>query len=188
MRQVRRTSWPSRRPTWSSRTAGDTTTSSTAWSRVSHARATVLNVVELSGKKAAAGGELNEHVWYDFPTVTRLADKIATALTRPSTARTRLFSRQTQRRSRPGPRSRERGGEPESLSRRRGSRHHRAGAALPAPGSGSAQRDPSGVQRCRRGGQRLSPLVLKQTLDLFTSGRVKALVYNEQTSGPITEK
>jgi zinc/manganese transport system substrate-binding protein len=31
-------------------------------------------------------------------------------------------------------------------------------------------------------------LVLKQTLDLFKMGMVKALVYNEQTSGPITEQ
>jgi zinc/manganese transport system substrate-binding protein len=31
-------------------------------------------------------------------------------------------------------------------------------------------------------------LVLRQTLDLFKLGRVKALVYNEQTSGPITEQ
>lgn len=31
--------------------------------------AKVLNAVTISGKKAAAGDELNEHVWYDFPTI-----------------------------------------------------------------------------------------------------------------------
>ena len=36
--------------------------------------AAVLNAVDLSGKIAPAGGELNEHVWYDFPTVDTVAD------------------------------------------------------------------------------------------------------------------
>ena len=36
-------------------------------------------------------------------------------------------------------------------------------------------------------GNDVSASVLKQTLDLFSGGKVAALVYNEQTSGPITE-
>lgn len=38
--------------------------------------ATVLNAVTISGKKAAAGEELNEHVWYDFPTVEKVIDQL----------------------------------------------------------------------------------------------------------------
>jgi hypothetical protein len=41
----------------------------------------VLNVVDISGEKAAAGQELNEHLCYDFPTVALLAGKIVTAQT-----------------------------------------------------------------------------------------------------------
>ena len=40
----------------------------------------VLNVVAISGRTAPAGGELNEHLWYDLPTTAKLADRIATAL------------------------------------------------------------------------------------------------------------
>ncbi|NED87241.1 zinc ABC transporter solute-binding protein, partial [Streptomyces sp. SID11233] len=42
--------------------------------------ADVLNAVKISGKTAPEGGELNEHVWYDLPTVAKLADRIAAAL------------------------------------------------------------------------------------------------------------
>nr|WP_246136540.1 zinc ABC transporter substrate-binding protein [Leekyejoonella antrihumi] len=43
--------------------------------------AVVLNAVKLSGKRAH-DGELNEHVWYDFPTVQKVADQVAAALSR----------------------------------------------------------------------------------------------------------
>src|SRR6478609_10761823 len=39
----------------------------------------VLNAVDISGKKTDGGG-LNEHVWYDFPTVQKVADRLVTAL------------------------------------------------------------------------------------------------------------
>jgi zinc/manganese transport system substrate-binding protein len=41
---------------------------------------TVLNAVTLSGFKAPAGGGLNEHVWYSFPSVKKIADRIAAEL------------------------------------------------------------------------------------------------------------
>ncbi|ELS50424.1 putative ABC-type metal ion transporter, periplasmic subunit (Precursor) [Streptomyces viridochromogenes Tue57] len=44
--------------------------------------AQVINAVEVSGKTAPVGGELNEHVWYDLPTMGKLADAIAAALTK----------------------------------------------------------------------------------------------------------
>jgi zinc/manganese transport system substrate-binding protein len=37
-------------------------------------------------------------------------------------------------------------------------------------------------------GTDVSPLVLKQVLDLFTNKQVKLLAYNEQTVGPETQK
>lgn len=42
---------------------------------------TVVEVVELSGLKAAAGdGEFNEHVFYDMATIQKLADRVAEVL------------------------------------------------------------------------------------------------------------
>ncbi|WP_442817565.1 metal ABC transporter substrate-binding protein [Streptomyces sp. NBC_01296] len=48
--------------------------------------ADVINAVDVSGKAAPAGGELNEHVRYDVPTMGRLADRIAAALARAAPA------------------------------------------------------------------------------------------------------
>jgi zinc/manganese transport system substrate-binding protein len=42
--------------------------------------AAVIDVVELSGLAAPAGGDLNEHVWYSLPTVKKLAAQIAADL------------------------------------------------------------------------------------------------------------
>ncbi len=42
-------------------------------------KAEVLNAVEVSGRTAASE-ELNEHVWYDLPSVARLADRVSAAL------------------------------------------------------------------------------------------------------------
>src|SRR5438270_1505170 len=46
-------------------------------------KATVVDAVDVSGKAAestASGTDLNEHVWYDFSTVGKVADRIAAAL------------------------------------------------------------------------------------------------------------
>ena len=53
----------------------------------------VINAVELSGKQAPAGGELNEHVWYDFPSVAKVATAITGALSASAPADAALFER-----------------------------------------------------------------------------------------------
>ena len=54
---------------------------------------TVVEVVELSGLKAAAGdGEFNEHVFYDMATVQKLADKVAEVLGEASPADAATFT------------------------------------------------------------------------------------------------
>jgi zinc/manganese transport system substrate-binding protein len=154
----------------------------------SHANATVLNVVDISGKKAAAGKELNEHVWYDFPTVILLADKVATALTAIDgkeaahfQANAKAFTAQVQGLVT----------EEQSLKASYGG----GGVAITEPvplylleAVGLRNETPQAFSAAVEEGTDVSPLVLKQTLDLFTMGKVKALVYNEQTSGPITEQ
>ena len=54
--------------------------------------ATVLNAVKVSGLTAPAGGDLNERVWYDFPTVTKVIDKLRAALAKARPADASLFS------------------------------------------------------------------------------------------------
>ena len=156
--------------------------------KASHAKATVLNVVELSGKKAAAGGELNEHVWYDFPTVTRLADKVATALTAIDGKDAALFRANAKAFT-----AKVQGLVSEEASLK--ASYGGGGVAITEPvplylleAVGLHNETPPAFSAAVEEGTDVSALVLKQTLDLFTLGRVKALVYNEQTSGPITEQ
>ncbi len=154
--------------------------------KASHARATVLNVVDISGRKAAGGQELNEHVWYDFPTVALLAGKVAAALTALDgknaarfQANAKTFTDQVQRLV----------AEEERLKASYGG----ASVAITEPvplymleAVGLRNETPPAFSAAVEEGNDVSALVLKQTLDLFTQGKVTALVYNEQTSGPIT--
>jgi zinc/manganese transport system substrate-binding protein len=156
--------------------------------KASHAKATVLNAVDISGKKAATGQGLNEHVWYDFPTVALLADKVAAALTAIDgrdaarfQANAKAFTAQVQGLVT----------EEQSLKASYGG----GGVAITEPvplylleAVGLHNETPPAFSAAVEEGNDVSALVLKQTLDLFKLGKVKALVYNEQTSGPITEQ
>src|SRR3954452_884806 len=51
----------------------------------SGAKGTVLDAVQVSGKHDV-DGELNEHVWYDFPTVAKVTDRLADVLTKKDPA------------------------------------------------------------------------------------------------------
>src|SRR5262245_12993907 len=57
-----------------------------------NSRLKLLNVVQISGRSAPAGEELNEHVWYDFPTVARLADQLVSALSAADPADASTFA------------------------------------------------------------------------------------------------
>ncbi|MFF5113614.1 metal ABC transporter substrate-binding protein [Streptosporangium sp. NPDC000509] len=48
--------------------------------------AEIINVVAVSGRTAPADGELNEHIWYDFPSVAKITDRISAALTKADPA------------------------------------------------------------------------------------------------------
>ncbi|WP_399030303.1 metal ABC transporter solute-binding protein, Zn/Mn family [Streptomyces sp. 15-116A] len=48
--------------------------------------AEVITAVEVSGKVTDGAGEINEHVWYDMPTMSRLADRVADALAKAAPA------------------------------------------------------------------------------------------------------
>jgi zinc/manganese transport system substrate-binding protein len=156
--------------------------------KASHGKATVLNVVDISGKKAAAGQELNEHVWYDFPTVSLLADKLVTALSAVDSADASTFQAnatafKTQLK---GLIAKEHALKASTVGN---------GVAITEPvplymlaALGLRNETPPAFSSAIEEGNDMSALVLKQTLDLFKMRRVKALVYNEQTSGPITEQ
>ncbi|MEU9086543.1 zinc ABC transporter substrate-binding protein [Streptomyces sp. NPDC048357] len=150
--------------------------------------ADVIDAVKVSGKSPDASGEFNEHVWYDFPTMGKLADRIAHALARAAPAEAQTFQENAKTFK-------------EKLASLQAGveqiKADHAGAAVavtePVPlylteASGLRNLTPPDFSEAVEEGEEVSPRALQQTVELFTGRRVQALVYNEQTAGPQTEK
>lgn len=150
--------------------------------------AEVINAVKVSGKTAPKGGELNEHVWYDFPTVAKIADRIAAALGKADPAHADVYTKNAD--------AFKADLKPLEAKEAQIKKEH-GGAAIaitePVPlymtgASGLVDKTPTEFSEAIEEGDDVSPKVLQETLALFTGKRVEALVYNAQTSGPQTEK
>jgi zinc/manganese transport system substrate-binding protein len=150
--------------------------------------AEVVNAVKVSGKSAPAGAELNEHVWYDLPTVARLADRIAAALGEADPDGAATFTRNADAfraelkslETREAQIRTDHGGEPVAITE-------------PVPlymieAGGLENATPEEFSEAIEEGDDVSPRTLRDTLALFTERRVEALVHNEQTSGPQTDR
>ncbi|MFF7547899.1 metal ABC transporter solute-binding protein, Zn/Mn family [Streptomyces canus] len=150
--------------------------------------AEVINAVKVSGRTAPKGGELNEHVWYDFPTVAKIADRIAAALGKADPANATTYTKNADAfkadlkplEAKEAQLRKEHGGEAIAITE-------------PVPlymtgASGLVDKTPAEFSEAVEEGDDVSPKVLQETLALFTGKQVEALVYNAQTSGPQTEK
>jgi zinc/manganese transport system substrate-binding protein len=150
--------------------------------------AEVINAVKVSGRTAPKGGELNEHVWYDFPSVAKIADRIAAALGKADPANADAYTKNADAfkadlkslEAKEAEIKKEHGGEAIAITE-------------PVPlymtgASGLVDKTPAEFSEAIEEGDDVSPKVLQETLALFTDKQVKALVYNAQTSGPQTEK
>jgi zinc/manganese transport system substrate-binding protein len=152
------------------------------------ATAKVINAVDVSGKTAPEGGELNEHVWYDFPTVEKVADQVAAELgeldpDRASTFRDNAAAFKTK---------------VDALVDQAASlkaEHDGEGVGITEPvplylteAAGLVDKTPEEFSEAIEEGDDVAPAVLQETLDLYAEHAVQVLVYNEQTSGPITEQ
>ncbi|MFJ8591814.1 metal ABC transporter solute-binding protein, Zn/Mn family [Streptomyces sp. NPDC093598] len=150
--------------------------------------AQVINAVEVSGRTAPKGGELNEHVWYDFPTVAKVADRISAALAKADPGDAAAFEKNTAAfKAKLTPL--------EAEEARIKKAHGGEGVAITEPvplymieASGLVNRTPAQFSEAIEEGDDVSPRILQESLALFNGKKVKALVYNEQTSGPQTEK
>ncbi|MGW0498385.1 metal ABC transporter solute-binding protein, Zn/Mn family [Streptomyces sp. NPDC003007] len=154
----------------------------------SDSSAEVINAVKVSGRTAPEGGDLNEHIWYDFPSVAKISDSIATALAKADPDHAATFtknaetfkSKLTPLESKEAQIKKEHGGEG-------------IGITEPVPlylteASGLVDRTPEEFSEAIEEGDDVSPKVLRETLALYSGKQVEALVYNAQTSGPQTEK
>jgi zinc/manganese transport system substrate-binding protein len=156
--------------------------------RSAHADAVLLNVVALSGRRAPAGGDLNEHVWFDLPTVGKLVDRIVTVLSAKDATDAAAF-----RANAASFKNKLTGLERAEASLK--SAHAGAGVAITEPvplyllqACGLVNRTPPEFSRAVEDGTDVAPRVLRRTIALFSTHQVKLLVYNEQTAGPVTTK
>ncbi|TCC35292.1 ABC transporter substrate-binding protein [Kribbella capetownensis] len=150
--------------------------------------AKVLNVVDISGQKAPAGGELNEHVWYDFPSMEKLAAQLATTLSEVDSANGSTYSANAAAFT-------EKVRQLEATEASIKATSNSAGAAITEPvpvylltACGLVNKTPEEFSEAIEEGTDVPAAVLQETLGLFSSKQVKLLAYNEQTSGPETQK
>lgn len=147
----------------------------------------VLNAVTVSGKSAQQGEELNEHVWYDFPTVMKMIDELEQTYSAvdPSSAGTFKNNSEQLKKSIAGLVAKEadlnkaHSGQPVAITE-------------PVPvymldAIGLVNKTPEAFSEAIEEGSDVPPAVLQQTLALFKQHQVKLLAYNEQTSGAETE-
>ncbi|WP_020076211.1 zinc ABC transporter substrate-binding protein [Cryocola sp. 340MFSha3.1] len=148
---------------------------------------TVLNVVDLSGKKPV-DGELNEHVWYDFPTVQKFADALTAALSAADPSQKATFEKNASAFG-------EKLSALEATEAQLKSTYAGEGVAITEPvplylldAIGLVNKTPEKFSEAIEEENDVSPIVLKDTLQLFSGHQVKLLAYNEQTTGAETEK
>jgi zinc/manganese transport system substrate-binding protein len=147
--------------------------------------ATVLNAVNISG--FPQGNGLNEHVWYDFPTVRKVAARIAQALSAIDISHAGTFAANLKTFDDAlGTLETEQAAIKSNLAPDTG-----VAVTEPVPlylltASGLVNKTPAAFSKAIEEGTDVAPHVLQQTLALFSEHRVSLLAYNEQTGGPET--
>jgi zinc/manganese transport system substrate-binding protein len=149
--------------------------------------ATVLDAVKLSGLKPDASGDLNEHVWYNFPVMKTVADKLVATLssidpTNASTFQANATAFEAKLTTL----------EAQEASLKAKFAGQGVSITEPVPvymldAIGLVDKTPFAFSKAIENGTDVSPTVLQQTLALYSSHSVKLLAYNEQTSGPQTD-
>jgi zinc/manganese transport system substrate-binding protein len=150
--------------------------------------ATVLDAVDISGRAATGGGELNEHVWYDLPAMAKLADQLVAALSTADPGNAGTF-----RANADAFKQKLQGLEQDAAAVK--AAHDGVGVAITEPvplylleACGLVNKTPEEFSEAIEEGTDVPAAVLKDTIDLFAGKQVQLLAYNEQTAGPETEK
>ena len=149
--------------------------------------AVVLNAVTISGKAAAGGAELNEHVWYDLPTVLKVIDQLQATFSSIDAPNAGVFAANATKLkdsinalvTKQGELKSQLNGTPFAITE-------------PVPlylleAMGLQNKTPEQFSEAVEEDSDVPPAVLRQTLALFSDRTVKLLAANEQTTGPATE-
>jgi zinc/manganese transport system substrate-binding protein len=149
----------------------------------------LLNASDISGyDQEPAEGEFNEHMWYDVPTMKKLAEEIAQALSKADSAGSSTFEANEQAFAAKldGIASAEADAKAEAAGK---------GVAITEPvplyltdAMGLENRTPDEFSEAIEEGTDVPADVLAETLALFSEKQVAALVYNAQTTGATTDQ
>lgn len=149
--------------------------------------AVILNVATLSGyDQHPASGEFNEHLWYDFATVHKVVASLVKSFSAAEPKAAQSFAAN-------GAAFDSRLATLEADEANLKSRFAGEGVAITEPvplylltASGLINKTPAPFSEAIEAGTDVSPLVLQQTLKLFSAKKVNFLAYNSQTSSPET--
>lgn len=156
--------------------------------KASSTKATVINVADLSGyNQQPAEGEFNEHMWYDFPTVAKLVNRLSADLSAANPAAADTFQANANTFT-----AKLTALETSEADIKKA--HAGAGVAITEPvpvylldAAGLKNLTPDEFSEAIEEDTDVPPAVLKETMGLFDTKSVKLLAYNEQTTGPQTE-
>ncbi|WP_229715163.1 metal ABC transporter solute-binding protein, Zn/Mn family [Subtercola lobariae] len=147
----------------------------------------VLNAVTISGKQPDANGDLNEHVWYDFPTVENVIDQIQQTYTKIDPAGTATYTKNATALKT----------QIDALEQQEAAlktTHAGVGVSITEPvplymldAIGLDNKTPHEFSKAIENGTDVAPDVLQQTVALYNDHAVKLLAYNEQTTGAQTQ-
>lgn len=148
-----------------------------------------VDAADVSGvDRTPATGEFNEHLWYDFDAVSKVAGRIAAELTQVDPARRATFRSRL---------SRFRVALTDLKDTAATIRRTAAGKGVaitePVPlyltaELGLVNRTPPAFSKAIEEGDDVAPALLREQLALLTGHRVAVLAYNEQTTGATTEQ
>ena len=155
----------------------------------------LITVTKLSGlapETGAAGpgspgaAEFNEHLWYNFETMSTLADSVSGDLARIDPAGTASFTANTDR-------FKSELGKLKDRTAALKVRHAGEAVAITEPvplylldAIGLVNKTPDEFSHAIETGDDVPAQVMKETLDLVSNKSVKMLAYNDQTEGPQT--
>lgn len=148
----------------------------------------VINVADISGlSQHPADAAFNEHLWYDFPTMDKLAAQLVTDLSRAAPGQAATFESN----------AKEFTAKLGQLQRDEAAieaKHAGEGVAITEPvplylleAAGLVNKTPETFSEAIEEDTDVPPAVLMETENLFDTKQVKLLAYNQQTTGAQTE-
>jgi zinc/manganese transport system substrate-binding protein len=149
----------------------------------------VVNAAESSGLDLKpASGEFNEHLWYDFPVVAKVAGVIADELGKVDPSKQATFQSNLKAFT-----AKLTALEATEASIKTSAQGKGVAITEPVPlymtaALGLVNRTPAEFSEAIEEGNDVAPAVLREQLALFTGHEVSVLAYNEQTTGATTEQ